>query len=183
MSGRQGFPVLWFVGASGTGKSDASYWTFATLAGAGRRVARVETDDLGMLRPAPDDDPAGLRLKAAGLAAAVRVHREHGAAAVVVSGCVSTRAEAELHTSLVPDAAWTLVRLRVDADERRRRLAARETGRQRDAAWVERMVASALRDEADLDADRFYDHDLEITGLDRPTVARRALDLTGWPGD
>jgi len=178
---RAPLPVLWLVGSSGTGKSDASYWTYATLLERGHRVARVDTDDLGMCRPAPADDEANLRVKAAGLAAMIGVYRAHGAQAVVVSGCVSTDAEAALHTGLVPDADWTIVRLHVDPAERARRLAERERGRQRDAAWIDRMVASSLHDDEMLDVATFYDHRIDITSLDRPTTAAHILATTTWP--
>lgn len=178
----QAFPVLWFVGASGSGKSDASYWTYATLLERGMHVGRIDTDDLGMCRPAPADDEPNFRVKAAGLAAMIGVHRAHGAQGVVVSGCVNTAAEAALHTDLVPDAAWTIVRLHVDPVVRRARLAEREGNRQRDDAWIDAMIASALRDDVALDAAAFYDHVVDVTDLDRPGVAAHVLDTTGWPG-
>lgn len=143
MTRPDGFPVLWFVGASGSGKSDASYWTYATLLEGGLHVARVDTDDLGMCRPAP---------------------------------------EAALHTDLVPDARWTIVRLHVDPAVRRARLAEREGARQRDGAWIHRMIASSLRDDEMLDAASFSHHRIDVTGLDRPGVAARVLEVTGWPG-
>lgn len=185
-------PVLWFVGSSGSGKSEASYWTYATLLERGVRVARIDTDDLGMCRPAPTDDEPNFRVKAAGLAAIIGVYRAHRAEAVVVSGCVSTAAQAALHTDLVPDADWTIVRLHVDAAIRRERLAARESGRARDEAWIDQMIASSLRDDTELDAAEqtassgrvpaFYHHRIDITGLDRPGVAAHVLAVTGWPG-
>lgn len=182
MTRTDGFPVLWFVGASGSGKSDASYWTYATLLERGLHVARIDTDDLGMCRPAPADDEPNFRVKAAGLAAMIGVYRAHGAQAVVASGCVNTAVEAALHTDLVPDARWTIVRLDVDPAVRRARLAEREGARQRDDAWIDRMIASSLRDDEMLDAASFYDHHIDVTGLDRPGVAARALEVTGWPG-
>ena len=181
-SARGGFPVLWFVGSSGSGKSDASYWTYSSLLERGLHVARVDTDDLGMCRPAPADDEPNFRVKAAGLAAMIEVYRAHGAQAVVASGCVNTAAEAALHTDLVPDSRWTIVRLHVDPAVRRARLAEREGARQRDDTWIERMVASSLRDDEALDAASFYAHRIDVTGLDRPGVAARVLEATGWPG-
>ncbi|MGP7959390.1 AAA family ATPase [Sanguibacter sp. A247] len=180
--------ILWFVGASGSGKSDASYWTYSTLLERGIHAARIDTDDLGMCRPAPADDSANFRVKAAGLAAMIGVYRAHGADAVVVSGCVSTGAQAALHTDLVPGADWTIVRLHVDAATRRERLAARERARQRDDAWIDAMYASSLRDDDELDAAGqgtapFYDHRIDVTHLDRAAVATHVLAVTGWPGD
>lgn len=63
-------------------------------------VGRIDTDGLGMCRPAPADDEPNLRVKAAGLAAMIGVHRAHGAQGAVVSGCINSAAEAALHTEL-----------------------------------------------------------------------------------
>lgn len=61
------FSVLWFVGSSGSGKPEASYWTYATLLERGLHVGRIDTDDVGRCRPAPAADEANLRVEAAGL--------------------------------------------------------------------------------------------------------------------
>ena len=47
----QAIPVHWLVGSSGSGKSDASYWTYATLLERGMHVGRIDTDDLGIAVP------------------------------------------------------------------------------------------------------------------------------------
>ena len=62
-------PVIWICGAAGAGKSVAAWALFEALATAGRRVAYVDIDQLGMLYPAADADPERHSLKAEALAA------------------------------------------------------------------------------------------------------------------
>jgi hypothetical protein len=118
-------PVLWLTGAIGTGKSDTSYHVFSRLFRAGTPIARIDHDDVGMCHPAPADDPQNYRVKAELMAAAWRVFEAHGARCLVVSGAVTTPAEVALFTGALPEAQWTVVRLRIDADARRRRIVRR----------------------------------------------------------
>ncbi|MER7506404.1 hypothetical protein AB0L05_29645 [Nonomuraea pusilla] len=81
-----GVPVLWFSGATAVGKSTVGYEVFRRLARAGTRVAYVDVRQVAAVRPDPDGDPGGLRLRARNLAAVWAGHRAAGARCLVVSG-------------------------------------------------------------------------------------------------
>lgn len=174
--------VLWLVGALGTGKSDTSYHLFSRLWRSGTRVARLDLDDLGMCHPAPEDDPDNHRVKAEAMAAAWSVFQSHGATSLVVSGGVNTAEEVDLHTRLVPDAAWTVCRLRIGAGERRVRTARRAALLGLDQEYVDFTVAAGVEDEAYLETQSFPDVVLDTDGLDQRAVVDLVLEATGWDG-
>jgi broad-specificity NMP kinase len=93
-------PVFWVCGASGAGKSMAAWRLFERLAAAGRLVAYVDIDQLGMLYPAPDDDPERHSLKAAALDALVPGYLASGAQVLVVSGVVDVHAAPHLRSDV-----------------------------------------------------------------------------------
>src|SRR5690349_8329619 len=116
------FPALLLVGAMGTGKSDTSYHVFSRLYLGGTPTARLDMDDIGMAHPAPDDDPDNFRVKAAAMAACWEVFRAHGAQCLVVSGALDSAELVEFTTGHIVDATWTVVRLRIGSEERRKRV-------------------------------------------------------------
>lgn len=176
-------PILWLVGALGTGKSDSSYHLFSRLWRSGTPVARLDLDDLGMCHPAPDDDPDNHRVKAEAMAAAWDVFRRRGATCLVVSGGVNTAEEVELHTRLVPGAVWTVCRLRIGADERRNRTSRRGALLGLTPEDLDHAVAAGVEDEAYLETQTFADVVLDTDGLDQHAVVDLVLSTTGWPGD
>lgn len=135
-------PILWIVGSVGTGKSDTSYHLFSWLFRAGTPTARLDLDDVGMCHPTPKDDPDNHGVKAA----AWSVYQANRATCFVVSGGVNAMDEVELHKRQIPDAEWTIVRLRISADERRRRTAVDPdqplpSRRRRPTPWWKRVLA------------------------------------------
>jgi hypothetical protein len=103
--------------------------------------------DVGMCHPAPQDDPDNHRVQAAAMAAAWSVYRAHGATSFIVSGAVNTADEVDLHRSQIPDAEWRIVRLRIGADERRRRTEARGKLLGQDAQTIEWWIEDGIEDE------------------------------------
>jgi hypothetical protein len=176
-----GTPVLWLVGALGTGKSDTSYHLFSRLWRQGVPIARLDLDDLGMCHPAPDDDPDNHRVKAEAMAAAWSVFRKHSAKCLVVSGGVNTSEEVELHTRQLPDAIWTICRLRIGVEERRRRIARRGELLALDDEYIHRTTAAGVADESTLNRQTFPDLVLDSDGLGQHEVVDLVLARTGWP--
>ena len=176
-----GTPILWLVGAVGSGKSDTSYHVFARLWREGVRVARLDLDDVGMCHPTPADDPDNHRVKARAMAAAWSAFREHGASCLVLSGGVNVAEEAELHLSQIPDGRWTICRLRVRAEERHRRLARRAQLFGQDERHAIEMTRASAADELVLEAQTFPDEVLDVDGLDQQAVVDLVLTRTGWP--
>jgi hypothetical protein len=179
-----GTPVLWLVGALGTGKSDTSYHLFSRLFRSGMLTGRLDLDDVGMCYPAPEDDPHNHRVKASAMAATWSVFRDHGARCLVLSGGVTSSAEVDLHKALIPDADWSVVRLRIGAAERRRRTAARGQLLGQDSRTIERSIEAGTEDEATLESSwpSFADVVIDTDGLNQQRVVDRVLEVTGWPG-
>ncbi|RDI68508.1 AAA family ATPase [Nocardia pseudobrasiliensis] len=120
--------VLWLTGAPGVGKSTAGWGLFMWARAAGRAVAYVDIDQLGLLAPVPEGDVGYHRIKAGNLVEVVEVFRRHGVEQVIVSGVVDpVRGIAPY----VGDLDITLVRLRCTAGELRRRYLGRGSSGER----------------------------------------------------
>ena len=128
-------PVLWLCGPPGVGKSTVGWELFTGLPGAGY----VDIDQLGMCYPAIPSDPGRTVLEARVLGRAVANFRAAGASCLVVSGYIDSRRG--IHTEYLAQAALSVLRLRCDQPELRRRLAVRaRPGEQRDLALREAEV-------------------------------------------
>ncbi|WP_081620618.1 AAA family ATPase [Nocardiopsis potens] len=106
-----GPPVLWLCGATGTGKSTVGFALHLRAWQAGRVSGYVDLDQIGMVHPAPADDPGGHRLKAGNLARVYRNLRAAGAELVTVTGPAEDRAAIEAYTSALPGVEITVCRL------------------------------------------------------------------------
>jgi len=175
-------PVLWLYGPGGVGKTAVGWELFRGLGREGVPVGYVDIDQLGICYGAPTaedwaPEPAGdrvrHRLKSRGLDVVAARFREAGARGLVVSGIVDP--EHGIDTSLLPHAAVTPCRLRVDRDEQLRRLTAR--GRPGEA------LDEILRDAGELDRNGLPGVVVDTTGLGVADVVRRVSRATsGWPG-
>ncbi|MET8153597.1 hypothetical protein ACIBSW_35850 [Actinoplanes sp. NPDC049668] len=125
-------PVLWLCGPSGVGKSTVGWELFTGLSGAGH----VDIDQVGMCFPVIPSDPARTVLEARILGRAVTNFRAAGATCLVVSGYIDSRRG--IHTKYLAHAELSVLRLRCDQAELRRRLTTRDRpGEQRDLALRE----------------------------------------------
>lgn len=87
-----------------------------------------------------------------------------------------------LHKRQIPHAAWCVVRLRIGADERRRRTEARGHLLGQDPKTIEWWIEDGIEDEATLEATAsFTDFTVDTDGLDQQQVVDRVLRVTGWP--
>jgi hypothetical protein len=99
-----------------------------------------------------------------------------------VSGAVNTADEVDLHRSQIPDAEWRIVRLRIGADERRRRTEARGKLLGQDAQTIEWRIEDGIEDETTLETTTsFADFTIDADGLDQQQVVDKVLQVTGWP--
>lgn len=153
--------VLWLCGPPGVGKTAVAWEIHQRIADS----AYVDIDQLGMCYPATDSDPHRHLLKARNLDAVIAGHRSAGASCVVVSGVVDPLVGPPTSPAL------TVVRLRADSVELRRRLEGRDGS----------FVAEVLREADALDASDFADLCVDTTGIDVAAVASAVLARTGWP--
>ena len=174
-------PALLIIGAMGTGKSDTSYHVFSRLYRDGTPTARLDLDDVGMSHPAPPDDPDNVRVKAAAMAACWQVFREQGARCLVVSGGLDSAPLIDLTTSRIPEAEWTVVRLRIGADERRRRVLRRGLLLGYGEDEMGPTVAAGDADEAHVATAALPGVVVDTDGLTSQGVVDRVLRVTGWP--
>lgn len=157
-------PVIWICGAAGAGKSAAAWDLFEELATAGKRVAYIDIDQLGMLYPEADDDPGRHHaVKGAALATVMPGYVSAGAQLLVVSGVVDPHEGPR--TQLPPDTDLTLCLLSPDPAVLRRRILAR--------GWGQAGADEAAAENALLQAAPFLDVRIETTALSvAETVAR-----------
>jgi adenylylsulfate kinase-like enzyme len=162
-------PVLWLCGPAGVGKTTAGWEIYSRLAQAGTEVGYVDVDQLGNFFPDPGSDPGRYRMQAENLGAVVAAFRAAGARRAIVSGVVDPAHG--VYAETIPQAALTVCRLRVDADELQRRLAGRE--------WPAELVAESLREAGAMDASDFADVCIDTSGLQVAEVARMVSEHAG----
>lgn len=128
-------PVLWLCGPSGVGKSTVAWELFTGLPGAGH----VDIDQLGMCFPEIPSDPGRTVLQARILGRAVANFAAADASCLIVSGYLDSCRG--VHTEYLTQAALTVLRMRCDQPELRRRLEVRaRPGEQRESALREAEV-------------------------------------------
>lgn len=157
-------PVIWVCGAAGAGKSAAAWGLFEEFAAAGKRVAYVDIDQLGMLYPAADDDPGWHHaVKGEALAALVPGYVAAGAQLLIVSGVTDPYEGPGTH--LPPNTDLTLCLLSPDPDVLRKRVLER--------GWSQADADEAAAENAVLQAAPFVDGRIDTTALSvAETVAR-----------
>jgi broad-specificity NMP kinase len=127
--------VLWLCGPSGVGKSTVAWELFTGLPGA----AHVDIDQLGMCFPEIPSDPGRTVLEGRILGRTVVNFAAAGAGCLIVSGYVDSRRG--VRTEHLSQAALTVLRMRCDQPELRRRLEIRALpGEQRESALREAEV-------------------------------------------
>jgi hypothetical protein len=174
-------PALLLIGAMGTGKSDTSYHVFSRLYRAGIPTARLDLDDIGMCHPSPKDDPDNFGVKAEAMGATWRVFKSHGARCLVVSGGIDSPEVIEQHMRQLPDADWTVVRLRIGTEERRRRVLTRGLLLGYSEAEMEPTVAAGDADERKVENLDLPGLVIQTDGLASQQVTDLVLTCAEWP--
>ncbi|MBT2225338.1 adenylyl-sulfate kinase [Nonomuraea sp. NEAU-A123] len=165
-------PLLWLCGPSGVGKSSVGWELFARLSQSGIKTAFLDADQISLCYPLPQSGTH--RIRAQSLAAIWPHFREEGAQCMVLSGFVDSPEEVREYTDLLPDAALTVCRLRVDTVELKERFMAR--------GWRPDLVAEAVAEAELLDLSDFADICLDTDGCTVSEVARMVRERAGgWP--
>ncbi|MET8866064.1 hypothetical protein ABZW11_24270 [Nonomuraea sp. NPDC004580] len=164
--------VLWLSGPSGVGKSSAGWEICDQLGREGVRTAFVDADQISLIYPEPEQNTH--RLRARNLAALWDGFRAEGAECLVLAGFADTPDEVREYSSLLPDVAFTVCRLRVPGAELRRRFLGR--------GWQPDLVDHAVAEAEAQDRTSYADLTLDTSGLTVPETARLIRERTGWPG-
>lgn len=123
--------ALWLCGPTGSGKSTVGWQVYQAVLRTGRTAAFVDLDQIGLLRPAPPEDPLNHRVKADNLAAMWQAFRSSGASYLVLNGPVRDAAGITTYAEALPRVELTVCRLHAGPEE----LAARIMERGRGGSW------------------------------------------------
>ncbi|SEU40526.1 hypothetical protein SAMN05421811_11858 [Nonomuraea wenchangensis] len=155
------------------GKSSVGWEVFTQLSRSGVKVAFVDTDQISLCHPLPQDVTHGLRAR--NLAAMWANFRQEGMRCLVLAGFVGTSEEVREYTTLLPEAAFTLCRLRVGSAELKERFLGR--------GWRPELVEEAVAEADALDRSDYADVCVDTGGLAVPEAARLVRERAGgWPG-
>lgn len=159
--------ILWLFGPPASGKTTLA----REIVRSHPEFAHLDTDQIGLCYPAPDDDQANHRVKSASLAALWPLYRDSGARGLVVSGLLTAEAVG-LYRGRLGDAKVVLCRLRAEREVHKARFLRR--GRFTD------LVELCLEEAAALDRTEFADFTVDTTGLSTADSAALVLDRTGF---
>ncbi|MFF4771623.1 hypothetical protein ACFY05_02055 [Microtetraspora fusca] len=166
-------PLLWLSGPTGVGKSSAGWEVFAQLSRGGVKVAFVDADQISLCYPMPEGMTHHVRARS--LAAMWPHFRQEGVQCLVLAGFVDTPEEVREYTALLPEAAFTLCRLRVDSAELKERFIGR--------GWRPELVEEAVAEAEALDRSDYADMCMDTDGLAASETAQLIRERAGgWPG-
>lgn len=157
--------VLWVTGAPGVGKSTVGWGLYARARADGAAVAYLDIDQVGILLPAPSDDPDRHRLHAENFLEVLDTFRRYGARQLIVSGVVDP--QHGLAPYLPDTLELTLVRLRCAPEELRRRFLGRGSPTE---------LLTQLGDVARAYDDQAIGETLDSTDLSADAVVRQLAD-------
>ncbi|MEO3891509.1 hypothetical protein [Nonomuraea sp. B5E05] len=166
-------PLLWLSGPTGVGKSSVGWELFAQLSRSGVKTAFVDADQISLCYPTPEGTTHHVRAK--NLAAMLPNFLEEGVRCLVLAGFVHTSEEVRTYTDLLPEAAFTLCRLRIGSAELRERFLGR--------GWRPDLVEDALAEAEALERSEYADVCVATGGVTVSEAARLVRErLGGWPG-
>ena len=163
--------MLVIAGPAGVGKTSVAFEVSLHLQAAKVGHAVIDTDELDHVYPPPDDLS---KLTERNLAAMWQAFAERGTRRLILAGVYLDRpSELEWIARAVPNAHFTLVRLRASESGLYARLRQREIGTGMEAQWE-----STKRQIARLHADQRPDlHEIETDGRSVTQIARQVLDI------
>ncbi|MEU3169618.1 hypothetical protein [Streptosporangium sp. NPDC006930] len=166
-------PLLWLSGPTGVGKSTVGWEVFAQLSRAGVKTAFVDADQISLCYPMSEGVTHHLRAR--NLAAMWPNFRQEGVQCLVLAGFVDTPEEVREYTAHLPEAAFTVCRLRVDSAELKERFLAR--------GWRPDLVQEAVVEAEALERSDYADVCVDTGGLVVSEAARLVCErVGGWPG-
>ncbi|WP_084464661.1 hypothetical protein [Microtetraspora fusca] len=136
-------------------------------------MAFVDADQISLCYPMPEGMTHHVRAR--NLAAMWPHFRQEGVQCLVLAGFVDTPEEVREYTALLPEAAFTLCRLRVDSAELKERFIGR--------GWRPELVEEAVAEAEALDRSDYADMCMDTDGLAASETAQLIRERAGgWPG-
>jgi len=120
--------ILLISGPAGVGKSTIGFQLYLRYLHDGLTAGYVDLDQIGFIRPSPDDDPGRHRLKAGNLAAMWRTYHAAGARQLIATGPIESDEALQTYIRALPAARVTAVRLHAGHAELTRRIMSRGAG-------------------------------------------------------
>jgi predicted ABC-type ATPase len=156
-----GGKILLICGPTGVGKSTIGFELYVRQVREGHTAGYVDLDQIGFVRPSPDDDPGLHRLKAGNLAAMWRTYQSAGATRLIATGPVESEAALQAYIQALPAASVSMCRLHAGPAELARRIMSRGEGgswpqpgdplRGQPAEYLRRVADQAIADADALD--------------------------------
>jgi adenylylsulfate kinase-like enzyme len=168
-------PVLVVTGPIGAGKTTVTQAIGHLLTASDVPHAAIDMDWLRDAWPQPADDRFNTRLGYRNLADVARNCREAGSGRFVIADVVETREQRREYARAISGAEVTVVRLAVDPDENRRRIARRADGD--DDPWEVTRAAELV---GIMETNAVADLVIDTTGRSPKAVARDILTRLGW---
>jgi len=166
--------ILLICGPAGVGKSTIGFQLYRRYLHDGRTAGYVDLDQIGFIRPGPDDDPGRHRLKAGNLAAMRQTYHAAGARHLIATGPIESDEALRTYARALPAARVTAVRLHAGRAELTRRIMTRGAG----GSWPQPgdPLRGQPREKLLLVADRAA---AEARALDRVAAGMVRIDTDG----
>jgi len=183
--------ILLLCGPAGVGKSTIGFRLYQRCLRAGLTAGYLDLDQIGFLRPRPDGDPHGHRLKARNLAGIWPVYRAAGASQLVMTGPVESQAALGVYQAALPGVVITACRLHAGPEELSRRIMTRGEGgswpqpgdplRGQPGSYLSRFASQAAAHAQDLEHAGLDARRVDTTGRTVGEAADLIAAATGWP--
>ena len=168
-------PVLLVTGPVGVGKSTVALEMSRLLGEAGVPHAFVDLAWLGVVWPAPADDPWNERMAHRNLGCVWANAREAGAERLILVRVLEARSLLRRVEAAVPGAVVSVVRLREPLGVIHERIRRRESGR--DAGWYLDAATGLVNS---MEGSGLEDHVVDNDHRPAAEVALEAVRLVGW---